>query len=154
MSLDLPHPSHSATWGVLVMYPTPLTPPPPQMVVSLVVPAATRVHRIGAALDSHKMESYVAGLKHEVELLGRMTVCMDAFLGMHTRLCVIVDGLDSCDQGRLLQVTPPSPPPPPAYTGQDRVTTSNLILLHFTFCQLNPNGYLCYLCRKAIQVTR
>ena len=87
------------------------------------VPAATRVHRIGAALDSHKMESYVAGLKHEVELLGRMTVCMDAFLGMHTRLCVIVDGLDSCDQGRLLQVTPPSTPPPPPHPLRTPVRT-------------------------------
>ena len=43
-------------------------------------------------------------LKREVELLGQMTSCMDSFLGNSTRLVVIVDGLDSCEQDRLLTV--------------------------------------------------
>lgn len=43
-------------------------------------------------------------LKKEVELMGQMTRCTDAFLGTHTRLVVIVDGLDSCEQEKLLQV--------------------------------------------------
>ena len=43
-------------------------------------------------------------LKKEVELMGQMTNCVDAFLQTHTRLVVIVDGLDSCEQEKLLQV--------------------------------------------------
>ena len=43
-------------------------------------------------------------MKKEVELMGRMTRCMDAFLTCHTRLVVVVDGLDSCEQEKLLQV--------------------------------------------------
>ena len=34
-----------------------------------------------------------------------MSRCMDSFLTTHTRLVVIVDGLDSCEQEKLLQVT-------------------------------------------------
>lgn len=45
------------------------------------------------------------GLKREVELLAQMTSCMDSFLGNSTRLVVIVDGLDSCEQERLLTVS-------------------------------------------------
>ena len=33
-----------------------------------------------------------------------MSRCMDSFLRTHTRLVVIVDGLDSCEQEKLLQV--------------------------------------------------
>ena len=33
-----------------------------------------------------------------------MTRCMDAFLNTSTNLVVMVDGLDSCEQGKLLQV--------------------------------------------------
>ncbi len=36
--------------------------------------------------------------------MGSMAHCMDAFLTTHTRLVVIVDGLDSCEQEKLLQV--------------------------------------------------
>ena len=55
---------------------------------------------------STKIEGFLQTLKKEVELLGRMTRCMDAFLNTHTRLVVIVDGLDSCEQEKLLQVPP------------------------------------------------
>ena len=43
-------------------------------------------------------------LKREVEVMGQLTNCMDAFTTTHTRLVVIVDGLDSCEQEKLLQV--------------------------------------------------
>ena len=52
-----------------------------------------------------KIESFMQELKKEVELLGKMTRFMDACLKAHTRLVVIVDGLDSCEQEKLLQVT-------------------------------------------------
>ncbi len=36
--------------------------------------------------------------------MAKLSRCMDAFLSTHTRLVVIVDGLDSCEQEKLLQV--------------------------------------------------
>lgn len=36
--------------------------------------------------------------------MAQMTLCLDAFSNTSTRLVVIVDGLDSCEQERLLQV--------------------------------------------------
>ena len=87
------------------------------MAISLAVPAKRRIERIANDLEVLKMEGFVQNLKKEVELLGRMTLCLDAFLNIHTRLVVIVDGLDSCDQEKLLQVgqsvatLPPSPCP-------------------------------------------
>ena len=74
------------------------------MAVSLVVPAKKRIQRIGNDFEMLKVEGFVQNLKKEVELLGKMTLCLDAFLNIHTRLVVIVDGLDSCDQEKLLQV--------------------------------------------------
>ena len=50
------------------------------------------------------MEGFMQALKKEVELMGHMARCLDAFLSSHTRLVVIVDGLDSCEQEKLLQV--------------------------------------------------
>ena len=43
-------------------------------------------------------------LKKEVEAVSNLTRCMDAFTSNHTRLVVIVDGLDSCEQDKLLHV--------------------------------------------------
>ena len=50
------------------------------------------------------MEGYMQQLKKEVELMAEMSTCMDLFLNTDTRLVAIVDGLDSCEQERLLQV--------------------------------------------------
>ena len=47
---------------------------------------------------------WIQNLKQEVEWMGSMSRCMDSFLTTHTRLVVIVDGLDSCEQEKLLQV--------------------------------------------------
>jgi ankyrin repeat-rich membrane spanning protein len=55
-------------------------------------------------LDSIKIEGFVQLLKKEVEALSNMTRCMDAFINSNTRLVIIVDGLDSCEQDKLLQV--------------------------------------------------
>ena len=37
-------------------------------------------------------------LKNEAQLMVDMVTCLDAFTGQRTRLVVIVDGLDSCEQ--------------------------------------------------------
>ena len=74
------------------------------MAYNLIVPPRKRVEKIMARSDSQKMEGLMQNLKKEVELIGHMTHCMDAFRHTHTRLVIIVDGLDSCEQERLLQV--------------------------------------------------
>lgn len=55
-------------------------------------------------INSLQMEGFMQSLKKEVELMGQLTNCMDGFLSTQTRLVVIVDGLDSCEQEKLLQV--------------------------------------------------
>ena len=43
-------------------------------------------------------------MKHEVELMRNMVRCLDAFTDQRTRLVVVVDGLDSCEQSKVLSV--------------------------------------------------
>lgn len=63
-----------------------------------------RVNNIASHIDELKMEGFMQRLKKEVELMGQLTACMDSFLNQQTRLVVFVDGLDSCEQEKLLQV--------------------------------------------------
>lgn len=48
-----------------------------------------------------KMDGFMQQLKLEVELMSRMVTSMDAFTADQTRLVVIVDGLDSCEQDKV-----------------------------------------------------
>ena len=43
-------------------------------------------------------------MKTEVDNMGWMVRTMDAFTDRHTRMVVVVDGLDSCEQDKLLNV--------------------------------------------------
>ena len=54
-------------------------------------------------VDTLKMDGFLQCLKQEVELMSRMVMCMDAFTTDQTRLVVIVDGLDSCEQGKVVR---------------------------------------------------
>ena len=45
--------------------------------------------------------SCLQALKNEVQLMIDMVTCLDAFTGQRTRLVVIVDGLDSCEQSKV-----------------------------------------------------
>ena len=47
------------------------------------------------------MDGFLQCLKQEVELMNQMVKCMDAFTTDQTRLVVVVDGLDSCEQGKV-----------------------------------------------------
>ncbi|XP_064467128.1 kinase D-interacting substrate of 220 kDa B-like isoform X2 [Ornithodoros turicata] len=47
---------------------------------------------------------YLEALKGEVELISGMVHCLDAFVRKQTRLVLIVDGLDSCEQDKVLKV--------------------------------------------------
>lgn len=50
------------------------------------------------------MDGFMQQLKLEVDMMSRMVNCMDIFTQKQTRLVVIVDGLDSCEQDKVLQV--------------------------------------------------
>ena len=63
-----------------------------------------QVESISRRVDTLKVDGMMQLLKKEVEAVSNLTRCMDAFTNNHTRLVVIVDGLDSCEQHRLLQV--------------------------------------------------
>ncbi|KAM9355175.1 kinase D-interacting substrate of 220 kDa B [Pholidichthys leucotaenia] len=63
-----------------------------------------RLH--GAANRMHKLKSegFMKVLKHEVELMARMAKTIDSFTQHQTRLVVVIDGLDSCEQDKVLQM--------------------------------------------------
>ncbi|XP_068609521.1 kinase D-interacting substrate of 220 kDa B [Brachionichthys hirsutus] len=63
-----------------------------------------RLH--GAANRMHKLKSegFMKVLKHEVELMARMAKTIDGFTQHQTRLAVVIDGLDSCEQDKVLQM--------------------------------------------------
>lgn len=43
-------------------------------------------------------------LKHEVELMSKMAKTIDGFTQNQTRMAVIIDGLDACEQDKVLQM--------------------------------------------------
>ncbi|KAG9336176.1 hypothetical protein JZ751_002523 [Albula glossodonta] len=63
-----------------------------------------RLH--GAANKMHKLKSegFMKVLKCEVELMAKMAKTIDGFTQNQTRLAVIIDGLDSCEQDKVLQM--------------------------------------------------
>uniref|UniRef100_A0A3Q3FIS8 Kinase D-interacting substrate 220b n=1 Tax=Labrus bergylta TaxID=56723 RepID=A0A3Q3FIS8_9LABR len=63
-----------------------------------------RLH--GAANRMHKLKSegFMKVLKNEVELMARMAKTIDSFTQHQTRLAVVIDGLDSCEQDKVLQM--------------------------------------------------
>lgn len=75
-----------------------------RMIIHIAIPTRKHVQKIARQLDVVKMDGFIQLLKKEVETIGRMTRCMDAFTGNHSRLVVIIDGLDSCEQDKLLHV--------------------------------------------------
>ncbi|XP_076611950.1 kinase D-interacting substrate of 220 kDa B isoform X5 [Chaetodon auriga] len=59
--------------------------------------AANRMHKL-------KSEGFMKVLKNEVELMARMAKTIDSFTQHQTRLAVVIDGLDSCEQDKVLQM--------------------------------------------------
>lgn len=43
-------------------------------------------------------------MKNEVELMAKMAKNIDSFTQHQTRLVVVIDGLDSCEQDKVLQM--------------------------------------------------
>ncbi|XP_043269211.1 kinase D-interacting substrate of 220 kDa B isoform X3 [Venturia canescens] len=55
-------------------------------------------------LETVKSEGFIQTLKSEVNLMTEMVKCLDSFTSQQSRLVVIVDGLDSCEQDKVLLV--------------------------------------------------
>ncbi|KAL8561546.1 hypothetical protein ACOMHN_024782 [Nucella lapillus] len=75
-----------------------------QTFMALVSSQKRRVLKAADQVESLKMDGFLQRLKHEVELMSHMVMCMDTFTSDQTRLVVIVDGLDTCEQDKVLQV--------------------------------------------------
>uniref|UniRef100_A0A8C9VW76 Kinase D interacting substrate 220 n=1 Tax=Scleropages formosus TaxID=113540 RepID=A0A8C9VW76_SCLFO len=63
-----------------------------------------RLHSAANRMHELKSEGFMKVLKCEVELMARMAKTIDGFTQNQTRLAVIIDGLDSCEQDKVLQM--------------------------------------------------
>ncbi|KPJ06146.1 Kinase D-interacting substrate of 220 kDa [Papilio machaon] len=63
---------------------------------ALVLPPRARL------LRALRRDSHALALRPEVQALTDMVSCLDAFTGQQTRLVVVVDALDSCEQEKVL----------------------------------------------------
>ncbi len=54
--------------------------------------------------ESRKIESFIFKLKREVDLIAHTVKTIDAFSHSCTRLVIIIDGLDSCEQSKVVQI--------------------------------------------------
>lgn len=51
-----------------------------------------------------KVERFIFKLKREVDLISHTIRTIDSFSHSCTRLCIVIDGLDSCEQSRVVQI--------------------------------------------------
>ncbi|KAM8737599.1 kinase D-interacting substrate of 220 kDa B isoform 2-T3 [Acanthopagrus schlegelii] len=63
-----------------------------------------RLHSAANNLHKLKSEGFMKVLKHEVELMSKMAKTIDGFTQNQTRMAVIIDGLDACEQDKVLQM--------------------------------------------------
>ncbi|XP_035388929.1 kinase D-interacting substrate of 220 kDa B isoform X4 [Electrophorus electricus] len=63
-----------------------------------------RLHAAANSMHRLKSEGFMKVLKCEVELMAKLAKTIDGFTQNQTRLVVIIDGLDSCEQDRVLQM--------------------------------------------------
>ncbi|XP_053098300.1 kinase D-interacting substrate of 220 kDa B isoform X4 [Pangasianodon hypophthalmus] len=63
-----------------------------------------RLHSAANKMQKLKSEGFMKVLKSEVELMAKMAKTIDSFTQNQTRLVVIIDGLDSCEQDKVLQM--------------------------------------------------
>lgn len=75
-----------------------------QAVIAVVWSQKRRVMNAGSQLDKIKLDGLMHKLKLEVDIMAKMVTSMDGFTENQTRLVVVVDGLDSCEQDKVLQV--------------------------------------------------
>ncbi|XP_024901557.1 kinase D-interacting substrate of 220 kDa [Pteropus alecto] len=75
-----------------------------QVLDSLLNSQRKRLHSAASKLHKLKSEGFMKVLKCEVELMARMAKTIDGFTQNQTRLVVIIDGLDACEQDKVLQM--------------------------------------------------
>ncbi|CAC5368966.1 KIDINS220 [Mytilus coruscus] len=75
-----------------------------QAFIAVVWSQKRRVMNAGSQLDKIKLDGLMHKLKLEVDIMAKMVTSMDGFTENQTRLVVVVDGLDSCEQDKVLQV--------------------------------------------------
>ncbi|CAB3376203.1 Hypothetical predicted protein [Cloeon dipterum] len=56
------------------------------------------------AISNSKGEGFIHQLRAEVNLMTNMVECLDSFSGQQTRLVAVIDGLDTAEQDKVLQV--------------------------------------------------
>ncbi|KYM87025.1 hypothetical protein ALC53_03642 [Atta colombica] len=71
---------------------------------ALVFSQRRHLQRSISKLETLKSEGFIQTLKSEVNLMTEMVKCLDSFMAQQSRLVVIVDGLDSCEQDKVLLV--------------------------------------------------
>ncbi|KAK0094162.1 hypothetical protein PV326_011661 [Microctonus aethiopoides] len=72
--------------------------------VAVIFSQRRHLQRSIAKLDTLKSEGFLQILKTEVSLMTEMVKCLDRFTAQQSRLVLIVDGLDSCEQDKVLLV--------------------------------------------------
>lgn len=75
-----------------------------QAILALLSSQRRRIMKAADRVDKIKVDGLMHILKYEVDLMAKMVTFMDKFTENQTRLVVIVDGLDSCEQDKVLQV--------------------------------------------------
>ncbi|XP_035709866.1 kinase D-interacting substrate of 220 kDa B isoform X2 [Folsomia candida] len=75
-----------------------------QVLKAVVFSHRRHLQRTVSKLYTIKAEGFLNALKAEVNLMTDMIHCLDAFQSRQTRMVVIVDGLDSAEQEKVLQV--------------------------------------------------
>uniref|UniRef100_A0A914YPX1 KAP NTPase domain-containing protein n=1 Tax=Panagrolaimus superbus TaxID=310955 RepID=A0A914YPX1_9BILA len=63
-----------------------------------------RVKRIARQVHTIPFERMIQKLQKQVDLLVSLVNCLDAFTNSQTRLVIMVDGLDSCEQNKMVQI--------------------------------------------------
>ncbi|XP_052737479.1 kinase D-interacting substrate of 220 kDa B isoform X3 [Bicyclus anynana] len=69
-------------------------------VAALALPPRVRLARLARAI--RKDRAHALALRPEVQALTHTVSCLDAFTGQQTRLVLVVDALDSCEQEKVL----------------------------------------------------
>lgn len=73
-------------------------------VISMCIPQNRRIMKAADSVHRIKIDGFMQTLKHEVALMNNFVATVDKFTKNTTRLVVVVDGLDSCEQEKVLQV--------------------------------------------------
>ncbi|XP_012282604.1 kinase D-interacting substrate of 220 kDa isoform X3 [Orussus abietinus] len=71
---------------------------------ALIFSQKRHLQRSISRLETLKSEGFIQILKSEVNLMTEMVKCLDSFTAQQSRLVVVVDGLDSCEQDKVLLV--------------------------------------------------